>query len=100
MEKEQLIQVVTELFPSLEINTTTNPIRIKTDPGFIHTLAETLRYDKKLQFDYLFNLYGIDREDRFSLVYYLESTVFGHIVSVETDLADLLDYCTKQHDFR
>ena len=88
MEKEQLIQVLTELFPSLEINATQDPIRIKAGPEYIHTLAVTLRNDKRLQFDYLYNLYGIDREDRFTLVYYLESTVFGHIVSFETDLTD------------
>lgn len=88
MEKEQLAQVLSELFPSLEIITSQDPIRVKADPGIIHALATALRDDKRLQFDYLFNLYGIDREDRFSLVYYLESTELKHIVSIETDLAD------------
>lgn len=88
MEKEQLAQVLSELFPTVEIITSQDPIRVKADPGIIHTLATALRDDNRLQFDYLFNLYGIDREDRFSVLYYLESTTLKHIVSIETDLAD------------
>ncbi|TSA38478.1 MAG: NADH-quinone oxidoreductase subunit C [Porphyromonadaceae bacterium] len=88
MEKEQLGQVLSELFPSLEINTSQDPVRVKADTGSIHSLAMTLRDDSRFQFDYLFNMYGIDREDRFTLVYYLESTIFRHIVAIETDLAD------------
>ncbi|MFA6125747.1 MAG: NADH-quinone oxidoreductase subunit C [Bacteroidales bacterium] len=88
MENEQLAQILSELFPASEIITTQNPIRIKVDPVLIHSVASVLRNDKRLQFDYLFNLYGIDREDRFSIVYYMESTELKHIVSVETDLAD------------
>jgi NADH:ubiquinone oxidoreductase subunit C len=88
MEKEQLAQVLAELFPTSEIITSQDPIRMKADPGIIHHICTILRNDKRLQFDYLFNLYGIDREDRFSLVYYLESIEWKHIVSIETDLVD------------
>lgn len=88
MEKEQLIQVLLKLFPDLEINASTDPVRVKADAATIHQICQTLRDDSQLKFDYLFNLYGIDREDRFSLVYFLESTSLGHIVSVETDIAD------------
>lgn len=88
MEKEQLAIVLTELFPSAEINSLQDPIRIKTDPETIHTLAATLRDDQRLQFDYLVNLFGIDREDRFTMVYHLESTSLKHMVSFEADIAD------------
>jgi len=88
MEKEQLAKVLSELFPSLEINSAPDTIRMKADAGSIHSLALTLRDNQQLRFDYLFNLYGIDREDRFSLVYFLESTSLGHIVEVETDISD------------
>ncbi len=88
MEKEQLALVLAELFPSSEIKSQQDPIRIKADPAMIHSLAETLRNDKRLQFDYLINLYGIDNEDRFTMVYHLESTTLKHLVCVETDIAD------------
>ena len=88
MEKEQLGLVLSELFPTLEINTTGENLRLKADPALLHDLATTLRNDDRLKFDYLFNLYGVDREDRFSIIYGLESTVLKHIVIVETDLAD------------
>jgi NADH:ubiquinone oxidoreductase subunit C len=88
MEKEQLGKVLRELFPSLEINTSGENVRFKAEATSIHEVAATLRNDNRLKFDYLLNLYGIDREDRFSILYYLESTYFGHLVIVETDLTD------------
>jgi len=88
MEKEQLGQVLLKLFPALEINISQDPVRVKADAGSIHSLVMTLRDDKQLQFDYLFNLYGIDREDRFTLVYFLESTQLKHTVAIEIDLTD------------
>jgi NADH:ubiquinone oxidoreductase subunit C len=88
MEKEQLVQYLTELFPGVEIDTAAEPLRFKAEPASIHETLRTLRDDSKLLFDFLFNLHGIDREDRFSLVYFLESTEWNHIVVVETDLAD------------
>lgn len=88
MEKEQLGHILSELFPQFEINTSLDPIRIKADAASIHSLAMTLRDNENLQFDFLFNLYGIDREDRFSLLYYLDSTILNHAVAVETDLTD------------
>jgi NADH-quinone oxidoreductase subunit C len=88
MEKEKIGLILAELFPSIEINTFGDDLRIKTESGTIHELAATLRNDKRLQFDYLFNLYGVDREDRFSIIYGLESTLFKHNIVVETDLSD------------
>lgn len=88
MEKEQLGQVLAELFPALEINTSGESLRAKADPATIRNLAATLRDDSRLRFDYLFNYYAIDREDRFSLIYCLESTHFRHIAVIETDIAD------------
>jgi len=88
MEKEQLGSILSELFPDLQINTSGENVRFKADAASIHSLCVTLRNDSRLQFDYLFNQYGIDREDRFSIVYGMESTQFGHAVVVETDLDD------------
>ena len=88
MEKEQLVQVLADLFPSLEIITTQDPVRVKAGPDMIHTLAKALRDDSRLKFDYLINMYGVDREDRFTIIYYLESTGLKHMVSFETDIPD------------
>jgi NADH-quinone oxidoreductase subunit C len=88
MEKEQLVSVLSKLFPALEIDITQDPVRIKAEAAGIHDLIATLRDDRELLFDYLYNLYGIDREDRFTLVYHLESTRFNHCVSIEIDIAD------------
>ncbi len=88
MEKEQLGSLLSELYPDSEIITSGESLRIKVKATSIHDLATTLRDDSRLRFDYLFNYYGVDREDRFSLIYWLESIQFRHIIVVETDLAD------------
>lgn len=88
MEKELLGQILTKLFSALVINTLQDPIRIKADAGSIHDLAKALRDDNRLQFDFLYNLYGIDREDKFSVLYYLESTNLNHTVAIEIDITD------------
>lgn len=88
MEKDQLVAVLTELFPALEINASGESLRAKTDAESIRQLANVLRNDKRLLFDYLFNLYGVDREDRFSIIYGLESTLFQHTLVIETDLTN------------
>ncbi len=88
MEKEQLGLVLAELFPTLEINTAGESVRCKADAADIHKIATALRDDKRLMFDFLYNLYGVDREDRFSMIYGLESTKLGHFVVIETDLID------------
>jgi NADH:ubiquinone oxidoreductase subunit C len=88
MEKEQLGQVLNELFPALEIKATAETLRVKTAAENIHGLVVTLRDDSRFRFDYLFNLYGIDYTDRFTLIYNLESTTLGHQVTIETDIAD------------
>lgn len=88
MDKAQLSEILAELYPALEISQSEEILRIKIDPESLHSVAGTLRNDPRLQFDYLFNLYGVDREDRFSIIYGMESTSFGHMVNLETDLAD------------
>jgi NADH:ubiquinone oxidoreductase subunit C len=88
MEKEQLGLVLAELFPAMEVVTSGEHVRVKAAPAEFHKLATTLRDDSRFQFDFLFNLYGVDREDKFSLIYNFESTKLGHIIDIETDLAD------------
>jgi NADH:ubiquinone oxidoreductase subunit C len=88
MEKEQLGSLLSELYPDLEIITSGESLRVKVKHTSIHDLATTLRDDSRLRFDFLFNYYGVDREDRFSIIYWLESIQYRHIIVVETDLTD------------
>ena len=59
------------------------------EPDALHGLAETLRNDKELQFDYMQSLTGMDwGEEGLGVVYHFESTVHGHQVVVKTMTTD------------
>ncbi|HOI49714.1 MAG TPA: NADH-quinone oxidoreductase subunit C [Prolixibacteraceae bacterium] len=86
MEKDQLTEFFRNRFPDAVIEQGNQYLTIKTDAAAMHPIAAVLKSDKELQFDYLFNLTGIDWSDRFSVVYHLESTVFGHEVVLKADI--------------
>jgi len=88
MEKEQLSQIISESFPVLDIDSSKDTLRVKTDAANIHGLATFLRHDSRLQFDYLMNMYGIDFESRFAISYHLESTLLKHAIFVEISISD------------
>jgi NADH/F420H2 dehydrogenase subunit C len=48
-----------------------------------HSLAQQLKENKELAFDYLFNLTGVDYGDTLGVVYHLESTTYHHVVVVK-----------------
>lgn len=86
MEKEKLAEILMDMVPGLAIDSSKAIIEIKTDPSLWHVLASNLRNGADLQFDYLYNLYSVDRETRFTVTAYLESTTLGHSVIIRTDI--------------
>jgi len=54
----------------------------------LHNLMSKLKTDKKLQFDYLFCLSGVDWGKELGVVYHLESTKFRHILVVKVKTED------------
>ena len=59
------------------------------EPDALRGLAETLRNDQELQFDFMQSLTGMDwGEEGLGVVYHFESTVYGHQVVVKTVTTD------------
>jgi len=88
MEKEQLAQALADLVPGLEVNTAKETVEIKTDPEQWHGLFEKLISDRRLQFDYLHNLYSVDWNTHFTVIAHIDSTILGHSAVVRTDIRD------------
>lgn len=56
--------------------------------GSFHTLAERLRNDEDLQFDFLLSLTGMDWGETMGVIYHLESTKYGHSIVLKTMTPD------------
>ncbi len=53
-----------------------------------HDLAKMLKEDAELKFDYLETIVGVDWTEKLGCVYYLNSTVLGHRISVRVATTD------------
>lgn len=56
--------------------------------GSFHTLAERLRNDEDLQFDFLLSLTGMDWGETMGVIYHMESTKYGHSIVLKTMTPD------------
>ena len=54
----------------------------------LHNLAESLRNDPELAYDYLFCLTGVDQVKHLEVVYHLTSTIHGHSLVLKVRTAD------------
>ncbi len=61
---------------------------INIPAGKLHELAQTLRDDNELAFDFLVTIVGMDWGDRLGCIYYLTSTKNNIHVSVKTSVED------------
>jgi NADH-quinone oxidoreductase subunit C len=85
MNPEELKRSIETLLPSVtfeEGEWTT----VSLDPGPWRELAERLRSEKGLEFDYLFCVTAIDWKTHFTMVYHLSSTVHRHTLVVKVKL--------------
>jgi NADH-quinone oxidoreductase subunit C len=86
MFKEELKTKITELLATATFDETGEWLNISVEPKDWLTLAQQLRYEKTLQFDYLFCLTCIDWKTNLTMVYHLSSTVFRHNIVVRSVL--------------
>lgn len=63
-------------------------VTVTVAPKQLHALAEFLKNDPELQFDYLTSLAGMDWGENLGVVYHLTSSVFHHWVVLKTSTAD------------
>ena len=86
MTNEDLKAKITELLPQASFNETGQWLTIDIEPADWHPLAEQLRQDKSLLFDFVFCLTCIDWKTHLTMVYHLDSTKFRHNIVVKSKL--------------
>jgi NADH:ubiquinone oxidoreductase subunit C len=86
MINEELKTKITELLATAAFDETGEWLNISIDPKDWLPLAQQLRHDESLQFDYLFCVTCIDWKTHLTMVYHLSSTIFRHNIVIRSVL--------------
>ena len=88
MNTEELKTKITELLAAVIFDETGEWLNIAVEPKGWLPLAQQLRHDESLQFDYLFCLTCIDFKTNLTMVYHLTSTTFRHNIVIKSVLSN------------
>jgi NADH-quinone oxidoreductase subunit C len=86
MVNEELKAKITELLATTTFDETGEWLNVAVDAKDWLSLAQQLRNDESLQFDYLFCLTCIDSKTNLTMVYHLSSTIFRHNIVIRSVL--------------
>jgi NADH-quinone oxidoreductase subunit C len=86
MSNEELKTKINELLAAATFDETGEWLNISVDPKDWLPLAQQLRNEQTLQFDYLFCLTCIDWKTNLTMVYHLSSTIFRHNIVIKSVL--------------
>lgn len=86
MGNEELKTKITELLPAATYEEGGEWLNINVEPKDWHPLAEKLRNETSLYFDYLFCLTCIDWKSHLTMVYHLSSTKYRHNIVIKSKL--------------
>lgn len=90
MTREELTAILASISPGIQVEEGVEWLNIRIDHQEWPQLAQQLRVNEKLSFDYLFCLTCIDWKTHLDMVYHLTSTTFRHHLVVKSKL-DLND---------
>jgi NADH:ubiquinone oxidoreductase 49 kD subunit 7 len=82
-----LQEKISSLFPMVKIEEA-DTLTLTLEPAQLHDVCKTLRDDSELAFDYLETIVGMDWTESLGCVYFLNSTVHGHTISIRTSTTD------------
>jgi NADH-quinone oxidoreductase subunit C len=88
MDNKQLEEFVKSIDQDLEIKEGKQFTEVIVPLSKLHIVAGQLRDTKEAQFDFLFNLSGVDYGQDLGVVYHLRSTVHGHSIVLKTRTSD------------
>jgi NADH:ubiquinone oxidoreductase 27 kD subunit len=86
MGNEELKTKITELLPAATYEEGGEWLNINVEPKDWRPLAEKLRNETSLYFDYLFCLTCIDWKSHLTMVYHLSSTKYRHNIVIKSKL--------------
>ena len=89
MTNEELKNKLTEVFPEAEFSEEGSQyLNLTTSPEKFRSIAEYLRNNEAMSFDYMFCLTGVDWVTNLMVVYHLESTTLRHTIVLKAKITD------------
>jgi NADH-quinone oxidoreductase subunit C len=88
MDNKHLEDFVKSIDPDLEVKVGKQFTEVSVPLSKLYSLARQLREKEEAQFDFLFNLSGVDFGQDLGVVYHLRSTVHGHSIVLKTRTSD------------
>ncbi len=89
MNNEQLKEKISQWFPDAEFpDKPSQFLNVVVTPEHLRNLAQKLRYEGDLEFDYMFCLTGVDWQTYMMVVYHLCSTKHGHEMVMKVKISD------------
>ena len=86
MTNEALKEKILQLSPAVSFEEGGQWLSVNVEPGDWHSLAEQLRNEESLFFNFLFCLTCIDWKTHLTMVYHLESVQFRHNIVMKSKL--------------
>ena len=88
LSKEEISEKIREQVPEAIIAEGTPMLEVIVPAKEIFLLAERLKSDPILSFDYLISVTAVDFVSKFTVVYHLESVQFRHLLVLKAELSD------------
>jgi NADH:ubiquinone oxidoreductase subunit C len=88
MENEKIQQFISNWEPEASSALCAQFLEISVPAAKFRNLAEKLRFDEQMLFDYLFNMTCVDWNDHFITVYHLHSTKHNHSLVLKAVIAN------------
>lgn len=82
MNNEQLLERITKAFPDVQAAMGKQCVEITLEPAQLQATVNTLRTQADFNFDYLFNLMGVDLDNKLGVFYHLESYAHKHQIVI------------------
>ena len=88
MQNQKLKTTLERYFPEAEFPENTQLTEMVIPKDKINEVAQTLKSEEELLFDYLISLTAVDWKEKMTVVYHLESVKHRHVLVVKVDLYD------------
>jgi len=88
LNKEEISKIISEHVPEVIFPEGTQLLEVIVPAEKIFSLAERLKSDPLLAFDYLISQTAVDFISKMTVVYHLESVNFRHLIVLKSELTD------------
>jgi NADH:ubiquinone oxidoreductase subunit C len=88
MDNKQLEEFIKSIDQDLEVREGKQFTEVNVPLSKLYAVAKQLREKEEAQFDFLFNLSGVDYGQDLGVVYHLRSTVHGHSIVLKARTSD------------